>query len=235
MQPGDVAVRLHPANPALHFGDAPSARMGRSAPGLSGWPRGGVHCPGVAENADLTGLLQRWGRGDVEALDEFARLVHQELRAMARRLLRDEGRHDRLQPTELVQESYLRLLDWRAVQWQSRAHFFSAAAGMMRRVLVDIARARRAQKRGAGADPVPLDEAIAANQPPVDLVALADALDRLAAIDPRPAKVVEMRFFGGFTVEETADALGISVRTVIYDWNTARAWLRRALGRKDPA
>lgn len=154
---------------------------------------------------------------------------------MARRLLRDEGRHDRLQPTELVQESYLRLLDWRAVQWQSRGHFFSAAAGMMRRVLVDIARARLAQKRGAGADPVPLDEAIAAEQPSVDLVALTDALDRLAAIDPRPAKVVELRFFGGFTVEETAEALGISVRTVISDWNTARAWLRRALSRKDPA
>lgn len=189
----------------------------------------------MKQDANLTGLLQRWSQGDGEALNEFASLVQHELRAIARRLLRGEGARDRFDSTELVQESYLRLLGWRGVQWQNRAHFFASAAGMMRRVLVDAARVHHAQKRGAGVRPLPLDESMAGATESIDLVALGEALDRLAAIDPRPSQVVELRFFGGFSVEETAEALDVSVRTVIYDWNTARAWLRHELTRRGPS
>jgi RNA polymerase sigma factor (TIGR02999 family) len=180
----------------------------------------------VLARADLTGLLQAWSRGDEQALDRLAPLVHRELRDMARRILAGERRDGRLQPTELVQESYLRLLEWQTVQWQNRAHFFATAARMMRRVLVDAARARQSAKRGGAAPVVPLEpDRVAAPTPPVDVVMLGEALDALAAIEPRASQVVEMRFFGGFTVEETAEALAISPRTVINDWNTARAWL----------
>ena len=184
----------------------------------------------MAEATDLTGLLQQWSRGDVTALEQLAPLVHRDLRDLARQLLGQERRTGRLQPTELVHEAYLRLLDWRAVRWQNRAHFFATTAQMMRRILVSAARARRAEKRGNGADAVPFDDQRgAAAVPRVDIVALADALDVLADMNPRPARVVELRFFGGFSVEETAEALDVSVRTVINDWNTARAWLRREL------
>jgi RNA polymerase sigma factor (TIGR02999 family) len=179
---------------------------------------------------DLTGLLQAWGRGDSAALAELARLVQRELREIARRMLAGERREGRWQPTELVQEAYLRLLDWRGVHWHNRAHFFSTAAGMMRRALVDAARARQAVKRDGGSPPLPLDtDAVPAGGPDVDLVALTDALDALSASSLRAAQVVELRFFGGFSVEETAETLGVSVRTVINDWNTARAWLRHRL------
>jgi RNA polymerase sigma factor (TIGR02999 family) len=184
----------------------------------------------VGNDRDLTGLLQAWSRGDPDALAVLATVVHQELREMARRMLADERRDGRWRPTELVQESYLRLLDWRSVRWENRAHFFSTVAGMMRRVLVDGARARRAVKRGSGQDPVPLTGIdVAASAPSVDIVALEDALTMLANVNPRASQVVELRFFGGFSVEETADALGVSVRTVINDWNAARAWLLREL------
>lgn len=182
---------------------------------------------------DLTGLLQAWSQGDREALAAFAPLVQHELRAMARHILADERRDHRWRPTELVQESYLRLLDWRTVRWQNRAHFFATAARMMRRVLVDAARTRRAVKRNAGVDTIPLDEA--AIQPPassLDVVALEEALEALTTINPRAGQVVELRFFGGFSVQETAEALGVSVRTVINDWNTARAWLYRELSKE---
>lgn len=180
---------------------------------------------------DLTGLLQAWSQGDREALAALAPLVQQELRHIARRILADERRDRRWQPTELVQESYLRLLDWRAVHWHNRAQFFATAARMMRHALVDAARARQRLKRGRGVDVVSLDD----HDPPsagphVDLVALADALEALARVNARSSQVVELRFFGGFSVEETADALGVSTRTVINDWNAARAWLRRELG-----
>ena len=190
----------------------------------------------MQRDSDLTGLLQAWSRGDGEALAQLAPLVHRELREMARRLLTDERRDGGLQPTELVQESYLRLLDWRAVRWQNRAHFFATTARMMRRVLVDAARARQSQKRGAGAAVEALSSAdavaVPAPLPSVDVVALEDALDALATLNPRPSQVVELRFFGGFTVEETAEALAVSVRTVINDWNTARAWLHRELTKR---
>jgi RNA polymerase sigma-70 factor, ECF subfamily len=184
----------------------------------------------MRQEPDLTGLLQAWSEGDRDALAALAPLVQQELRDIARRMLAGERSDRRWQPTELVQESYLRLLDWRAVRWRNRAHFFTTAARMMRRALVDAARARRAIKRGQGVDTVPFDDAeVAALGPHVDFVALEDALEALARMNARSSQVVELRFFGGFSVEETAEALGVSVRTVINDWNMARAWLHREL------
>ena len=188
----------------------------------------------MAGDRDLTALLQAWNDGDRDALAVLATVVHQDLRELARRILAGERRDGRWRPTELVNESYLRLLDWSGVQWQNRAHFFATAARMMRRVLVDAARARRAVKRGDGIDEMPLDGMdVAAAGPRVDVIALEDALDALAAVNPRAAQVVEMRFYGGFSVEETAQGLGISVRTVINDWNTARAWLYREVTKAD--
>lgn len=180
----------------------------------------------VEQAGDVTGLLQAWGKGDPDALADLAALVHHELRQMARRMLAGEHAAYQWQPTELINESYLRLLGWERVEWKNRAHFFGVTAGMMRRVLVDAARTRGAAKRGADVAPVTLDGLdLAAPDASLDVVALEEALTELTAIDPRPARVVEMRFFGGFSVEETADALGVSTRTVINDWNTARAWL----------
>jgi RNA polymerase sigma-70 factor, ECF subfamily len=184
----------------------------------------------MSREPDLTGLLQAWSQGNRDALAALAPLVQQELRDIARRILAGERPDRRWQPTELVQESYLRLLDWRAVHWRNRAHFFTTAAKMMRHVLVDAARARRAIKRGQGAEIVPFDDGdVSVPEPHIDLVALEDALEALARVSARSSQVVELRFFGGFSVEETAEALGVSVRTVINDWNAARAWLHREL------
>jgi RNA polymerase sigma factor (TIGR02999 family) len=194
-------------------------------------PRKWINSVTVNPDVDLTGLLQAWSRGEPDALDQLAPLVHQELRSMARRLLAGERHAAGWQATDLLHESYVRLLDWRAVHWQSRAHFFATTARMMRRVLVDAARARRASKRGDGVEPVSLDGVdVAAPEPLVDILALEDALNALAAMNVRPSQVVELRFFGGLNVDETAEALGVSTRTVINDWNTARAWLRHELG-----
>jgi RNA polymerase sigma factor (TIGR02999 family) len=190
----------------------------------------------VKETGDVTGLLQAWMRGDADALAELASLVHYELRQMAKRMLAGERTAYAWQPTDLINESYLRLLGWRDVEWKNRAHFFAATASMMRRVLVDAARARQATKRGAGEAPISIDRLdVAAPATSIDVIALESALAELAALDPRPAQVVEMRFFGGFSVEETADALEVSTRTVISDWNTARAWLfdRLSTGRRE--
>ncbi len=188
----------------------------------------------MSAESNLTELLQAWSRGDDDARERVAPLVHRELREMARRLLAGERPGQRLQPTELVHESYLRLLDWRSVNWKNRAHFFATTARMMRRVLVDAARVRRALKRDHGHPLVPLDQAEPRlPEPQLDILALEDALDALGSLYPRPSQVVELRFFGGFSVEETAEALGVSVRTVINDWNTARAWLYRELARGD--
>jgi len=163
----------------------------------------------------------------------LAPLVHRELRGIARRLLAGERLAIGWQPTDLVNESYLRLLDWHAVHWQNRGHFFATTAQMMRRVLVDAARARQAAKRGQGVEALTSESAdVAAPAPGVDVVALHDALEALATIDPRPSRVVELRFFGGYSVEETAEALGVSPRTVINDWNAARAWLHHQLNRR---
>jgi RNA polymerase sigma factor (TIGR02999 family) len=184
----------------------------------------------MVKPGDLTGLLQAWSDGNTAALEVLAPLVHQELREIARRMLANESRDGRWQPTELLQETYLRLLDWRAVHWQNRLHFFATAARMMRRVLVDAARARRRIKRGAGIVPLSLEGIdVATPDPQVDLLALDEALESLAAVNARASQIVELRFFGGCTLQETAEALDVSVRTVISDWNTARAWLLRQL------
>ena len=188
----------------------------------------------MPQDADLTGLLQAWSRGEADAVEKLAPLVRRELRDIASRMLSGERRGRSWQPTDLVQETYIRLLDWRVVRWENRAHFFATTARMMRRVLVDAARERQAAKRGHDPSAVPLDGVdIAAPTPHLDIVALEDALNALAALDPRPSQVVELRFFGGFSVEETAEALGVSVRTVKRDWNTARAWLYHALSRQN--
>ena len=182
----------------------------------------------------VTALLKAWKAGEADALGELAMLVDHELRQMARRILAGESIGHGWQATELINESYLRLIGWNGVEWQNRAHFFSTSAQMMRRVLVDAARARQATKRGAGAPVVSIDSVeLRSPDADVDVVALEEALQELAALAPRPGRVVELRFFGGFSVEETAAALDVSTRTVINDWNTARAWLRRRLTRHE--
>jgi RNA polymerase sigma factor (TIGR02999 family) len=190
----------------------------------------------MPQPGDLTGLLQAWSDGDPGAIDELAPLVQRKLREIAARLLAAERRADGWQPTDLVHETYLRLLDWRMVRWQSRGQFFAATARMMRRVLVDAARERRAAKRGHGAERVPLESVqLAAPDQNIDLLELEDALAALARVDPRPSQVVELRFFGGFSIDETAEALGVSPRTVKNDWNSARAWLFHELGKSRSA
>ena len=179
---------------------------------------------------DITGLLQSWRDGDRDAFDRLVPLVYDQLHRMAIGYLAGERAAVTLQPTALVNELWLRLLGWDQARWQNRSHFFGVSAQMMRRVLVDIARRRRADRRGAGAANLPLDHVdVAADAAHPDLLDIDSALDRLAAVDPRKARVVELRFFGGLSVDETAEALQVSVRTVHKDWMFARAWLYRAL------
>jgi RNA polymerase sigma factor (TIGR02999 family) len=185
----------------------------------------------ASARGEVTELLQAWSDGDRCAFEQVLPLVYGELHRMALRYLAGERSDVSLQPTGLVNEICLRLLGWEQVSWQNRGHFFGVSARMMRRVLVDLARRRRAQRRG-GADAVrvPLDGMdVAAVEPEHDLVALDEALEVLTVDDPRKARVVELRFFGGLSVNETAQALGISPRTVHNDWLFARAWLYRAL------
>jgi RNA polymerase sigma factor (TIGR02999 family) len=178
----------------------------------------------------VTGLLLAWGRGDEAALEQLVPLVHGELRRLARRHMGHERQGHTLQATALVNEAYLRLIDVQQVHWQNRAHFFAMSARLMRRILVDFARSRHYQKRGGGAQQVSLDEAlVVGKERGADLVALDDALQALAAIDPRKSQVVEMRFFGGLSVEETAEALHVSPETVMRDWKLAKVWLSREL------
>jgi RNA polymerase sigma factor (TIGR02999 family) len=181
--------------------------------------------------ADITSLLRRWSAGDELAFEELLPLVYGELHRMALRYLLKERTDVSLQATELVNEVCLRLLGWDQARWQNRGHFFGVSADMMRRVLVDIARRRRADRRGGDrAIRVDLDSIeLAVRQPDTDLVAVDRALEQLAARDQRKARVVELRFFGGLSMEETAEALGVSLRTVHNDWAFARAWLYRAL------
>jgi len=165
-------------------------------------------------------------------LEELTPLVYEELRRLARHYMGNERVGHTLQATALVNEAYLRLVDIHKVQWQNRAHFFAMSARLMRRILVDSARSRKYQKRGAGAQKVSLDEGLLVVEPGRDLVALDDALEALAQVDERRSKVVEMRFFGGLSVEETAEALGVSVDTVMRDWKLAKVWLLRELKNK---
>ena len=181
----------------------------------------------------VTGLLLAWGQGDEAALEQLVPLVHGELRRLARRHMGHERQGHTLQATALVNEAYLRLIDVQEVHWQNRAHFFAMSARLMRRILVDFARSRHYQKRGGGAQQVSLDEAlVVCKERGQDLVALDDALQALAAIDPRKSQVVEMRFFGGLSVEESAEALHISPETVMRDWKLAKVWLARELSGK---
>jgi RNA polymerase sigma-70 factor, ECF subfamily len=179
----------------------------------------------------VTDLLLAWRAGDETALARLTPLVHQELQRMARRCLRGERAGHSLQATALVHEAYLRLVDVQHVNWQNRAHFLAMAARLMRRVLVDAARARRSQKRGGGVLPVSLSDAGHHPEKGEDVVALDEALHALAEVDERKSRVVELRFFGGLSVAETAAALTVSPETVMRDWKLARAWLRRELGR----
>ena len=184
----------------------------------------------------VTKLLVDWRNGDQGALEQLIPLVHEELRRVARRHMAHERPGHTLQATALVNEAYVRLIDIKQVNWQDRAHFFAMSSRLMRRVLVDFARSKGYQKRGGGAQKVSLDEAlIVSSEPGADLVALDDALDALAAFDARKAQVVEMRFFGGLSVEETAEALKVSVDTVMRDWKLAKAWLLRELAGQDPS
>jgi RNA polymerase sigma factor (TIGR02999 family) len=179
---------------------------------------------------NITGLLVAWGRGDQRALDALAPLVQQELRRVAARQMAGERRGHILQPTALVNEVYLRLVDWHDVEWQNRAHFFGVAARIMRRILVDVARARGRAKRGGDALQVSLADVPDVAVPPTqDLVALDDALRTLESLDHRQGQVVELRFFGGLSLEEAAAALKVSVGTVRRDWSLAQAWLYREL------
>ena len=178
----------------------------------------------------ITGLLLEWNGGDREALDRLIPLVHEELRRLAHRYMSREREGHPLQTTALVNEPYLRLIDSSRVQWRNRAHFFAVSAQLMRRILVDIARARQKLKRGGGAVVVPLEEAaIVPGGRPVDLIALDIALDKLAGLDERKSRVVDLRFFGGLSVEETAEVLRVSPITVMRDWDLAKAWLSREL------
>lgn len=184
-------------------------------------------------NGQVTTLLHRARNGDRGALDAVIPLVYRELRLQAAGLLRRERRDITIQPTALVHEVYARLVGHQRIQWQDRAHFFAVAARLMRQILVDFARARRAGKRGADAAHVTLSHAVDepdAQQSAVDVLALDEALTRLEAIDPRQAQVVELRWLTGLSVEETAEALGVSPRTVKSEWQMARAWLTRELG-----
>jgi RNA polymerase sigma factor (TIGR02999 family) len=186
--------------------------------------------PALPPTANATVLLEAWSRGDEAAFDQLVPLVHAELKALARRYLGRERIGHTLQPTALVNEAYLRLVDINRIQWQGRGHFLSMAARVMRRVLVDAARARRYQKRGGGALRVTLDEGmLVTGDQGHDLVALDAALDALATMDPRKSQVVDMRFFGGLTVEEIADVLKVSGDTVRRDWRLAKVWLLREL------
>jgi RNA polymerase sigma factor (TIGR02999 family) len=179
---------------------------------------------------DVTALLVAWGEGNERALEQLTPLVHAELRKIARTYLAQERRNHTLEPTALINEAYLRLIGMQQPTWQNRTHFYALAAQIMRRILVDFARARHYQKRGGGARHVTLTEGLAIMEPGRDLLALDEALKALAVVDPRKSRVVELRFFGGLSAEETALVLGVSSKTVLREWQLAKVWLLRELG-----
>jgi len=179
---------------------------------------------------EITQLLVAWSEGDQTALDQLAPIIHSELHRLAHHCMRRERPGHLLQTSALVNEAYVRLIDWKSVRWQNRAHFFGVAAQLMRRILVDFARDRQYLKRGGGALQVSLSEAASfVVQRRADLVALDEALNALAEIDPRKVQVVEMRFFAGLSVEEVAELLNVSKETVMRDWRLAKVWLLRQL------
>jgi RNA polymerase sigma factor (TIGR02999 family) len=190
---------------------------------------------GDVSSKSVTGLLLKWRAGDQEALKTLIPIVYRELRSMARRHLRRERPDHTLESAALVHEAYLRLAQQDASYLQNRTHFFAVASELMRHILVSHARARRALKREAGGCKLALDEAVASSRArDVDLVALDDALNSLAELDARQSRIVELRFFGGLSIEDTSEVLGVSPVTIKREWSTAKAWLYRAMS-KDPA
>ena len=180
-------------------------------------------------------MLLAWSNGDKSALERLIPVVHNELHRLAHRYMNRERPGHMLQTTALVNEAYLRLIDTSHVRWQNRAHFFAVSAQLMRRILVDVARSRNYLKRGGNAVQVSLDEALAISpERDTDLVALDEALEALAAIDERKSRVVELRFFGGLNIEETAEVLKVSADTVMRDWRLAKVWLLRRLSSENP-
>jgi RNA polymerase sigma factor (TIGR02999 family) len=183
---------------------------------------------------EITQLLVDWSNGDEQALERLMPLVYQELHRLAHRHFGRERAGHTLQTTALVHEAYMRMIDQREVHWQNRLHFFAVAAQMMRRILVDYARTRRFAKRGGGAQHVSIDEAmVVSDERAADVVALDEALTSLAEFDQRKSKMVELRFFGGLSIEETAEALDVSPGTVMRDWTLAKAWLQREINKGD--
>ena len=184
----------------------------------------------MADNQDVTQMLEAIRTGDESAPERLLALVYDELRRLAHGYMKNERGDHTLQATALVHEAYIQLVDWKNVSWQNRAHFFAAAAQMMRKILVDHARGKNALKRGGGVHTISLDEAVSfPNRSEVNLLSMDDSLNELASFDPQQAKIVELRFFGGLTIEETAHALGISDSTVKRDWQIAKAWLHKRL------
>ena len=191
---------------------------------------GGKTPPSTPPAREVTGLLVAWGAGDESAFEQLVPLVHAELRDLAHRAMGRERAGHTLQTTALVNEAYLRLIDVSRVRWQDRAHFFAMSARLMRRILVDHARSRKSQKRGGATRKVSFEEAlVVSTERGSDLVALDDALKGLAAVDARKCEVVELRYFGGLSVEESAEALHVSPDTILRDWRLAKAWLLREL------
>ncbi|HEY4088961.1 MAG TPA: ECF-type sigma factor [Bryobacteraceae bacterium] len=183
-----------------------------------------------ADSCDITELLRAWSAGDRDAFDGLATIAYDELRRLAHRYMKRERPGQSLQTTALVNEAYMRLVDYKRMRWQDRAHFFAAAAMAMRRILIDNARSHNV-KRGANVPHISLDEtAVISADRTSDLVALDDAMNALARLDPRKARIIEMRFFGGLSVEETAEVLKVSPATVRRDWSIAKVWLYRELG-----
>ena len=220
--------------PVIFIAVSTSAAAGGSGRENRPWPwyflSGTVTVP--TRSAEITGLLKAWSGGDQAALERLVDQVYNELRRIARRYMRNERAGNTLQTTALVNEVYLRLVDVKNVDWQQRAQFFAIAAQMMRRILVDAARARGSHKRGAGAVKVNVDEALVVSpERDSSLVALDEALETFSKLAPRQAKVVELRYFGGLSEEETAEVLKISPRTVRRDWDFAKSWLMRELSR----
>lgn len=184
-----------------------------------------------SQSPEITELLLAWSGGRREALDDLIPVVYKDLRRLAAGYMRREPAGHALQPTALVSEAYLRLIDQRRVQWRNRAHFFGVAAGMMRRILVDHARRRRAERRGRDWERVTLTGLdVAANEPSqLDVLALHESLERLAVFDPQQARIVELRYFAGLTIDEAAEVVGVSEATVAREWTIAKAWLRANL------
>lgn len=184
---------------------------------------------------EITALLQAWNRGDDQALEELTPLIYEELRRSARRCLRRGRRGNTLETTALINELFLRVNDMNRISWQNRAHFFAICARQMRWILTDLYRSKQYRKRGAGAERVSLDETPALSpKASRDLLAIDDALKQLESVDPRKSKVVELRFFGGLSVKETAKVLQVSPETVMRDWKMAKAWLLRELNGENP-